>query len=425
MFLWKRAQTRRTGPAEGDWIAALDVGTTKVVCFIARVDSAQSVGIVGIGHHRARGVRAGAIVDMEAAEDSVRAAVHAAERMAGDVVHDAYVNLSGGSQESHTVGVDVAVTGNQVSESDIHRAIDQAMVRAGVQGREVVHAIPLHYSIDGATGIRDPRGMFGANLGANLHIVTAEAGQARNVAICTGRGHLEVRGLVSSGYASGLAVLVDDEAELGATVIDMGGGMTTISVFAEGGPVLVDSVPLGGQHVTNDIARGLGTTVAHAERMKTLYGSAVGTEADEREMIDVPLVGEAEQTAAHHVPRAELTRIVAPRIEELFELAAARLSAAGADPVAGRRVVLTGGASQLDGVNEVAARVLDKQVRLGRPIHVHGLAESAAGPAFATCAGMLSYAASGLAAADVGALAATDRGGSTLAMMGRWLRQNL
>ena len=325
MFLWKRAHTRRPGPAEGDWIAALDVGTTKVVCFVARVGADQAVSIVGIGHHRARGVRAGAIVDMEAAEESVRAAVHAAERMAGDVVQEAWVNLSGGGQASRTVGVEVAVTGNQVTESDIHRAIDQAMVRAGAEGREVVHAIPLHYSIAGATGIRDPRGMFGAKLGANLHIVTAEAGQARNVAICTGRSHLEVRGLVASGYASGLAVLVEDEAELGATVIDMGGGVTTISVFAEGGPVLVESVPLGGQHVTNDIARGLGATVAHAERMKTLYGSAIGTEADERDMIDVPQVGEDEQASANHVPRAELTRIIAPRIEELFELAAARL----------------------------------------------------------------------------------------------------
>lgn len=425
MFLWTRRAGGRPGPNEGDWIAALDVGTTKVCCFIARIEPERAVNIVGIGHHLSRGVRGGAVVDMEAAEASVRAAVDAAERMAGDVVHEAYVNLSAGRQCSQTIGVEVAVTGSQVADSDIRRAIEQAMVRAEAGAREVVHAIPLHHSIDGATGIRDPRGMFGAKLGVSLHVVTAESSQARNLAICTGRGHLEVRGLVASGYASGLATLVEDEAELGATVIDMGGGLTTISVFSEGGPVLVDSVTLGGQHVTNDIARGLGTSVAHAERMKTLYGSAIDNDADEREMIDVPPVGEAEHAGANHVPRGELTRIVAPRIEELFELAAGRLRAAGAEQIAGRRVVLTGGASQLDGANEVAARVLDKQVRLGRPIHVHGLAESTGGPAFSTCSGMLTYAASGLAGADVGALAAADRGGSTLATMGRWLRENL
>ena len=425
MFLWTRGNGPRLGPTEGDWIVTLDVGTTKVCCFIARIESERAVNIVGIGHFISRGVRAGAVVDMEAAEASVRAAVDAAERMAGDVVHEAYVNLAAGRQWSHTISVEVAITGNQVTDSDIHRAIEQAMVEVEVEARTVVHAIPLHYSIDGATGIRDPRGMFGATLGVNLHVVTTEEGQARNLAICTGRGHLEVRGLVASGYASGLATLVEDEAELGATVIDMGGGLTTISVFAEGGPVLVDSVPLGGQHITNDIARVLGTSVAHAERMKTLYGSAVGNDGDEREMIDVPPVGETEKVGANHVSRGELTQIIAPRIEELFELTADRLRAAGSEEIVNRRVVLTGGASQMDGVNEVAACVLDKQARLGRPIHVHGLAESTSGPAFSTCAGMLTYAASGLAGTDVGALAVPDRGGSTLATMGRWLRENL
>ena len=428
MLMFTRAQRPRSNTPNGT-IAALDVGTTKVCCLIAKVGPRDapggSVKVTGIGHHLARGMKAGAVVDMDAIEDSIRAAVHSAEKMAGDGLAQAYVNLSAGHQHSQTIGVEVAVTGTKVTDADVHRAIEQAMIRADVHGREVIHAIPLQYSIDGATGIREPRGMFGARLGVHLHVVTADASQARNLAICVGRGDLEVQGPVSSAYAAGLATLVDDERDLGATVIDMGGGLTTIAVFSEGGPVLVDSVGLGGQHVTNDIARGLGTSMQHAERLKTLYGSAVENPGDDRELIDVPLIGEAPRLGGNPVPRTELVRIVRPRIEELFEHVRERLSASGCDEVAGRRVVLTGGASQLDGVAEVAARILEKQIRPGRPLGVEGLAESTAGPAFATAAGMLLYAASGLADADVGSLGPAEKGGSPFARVGRWLRANL
>ena len=425
MLMWTRNAGARRGGGNGGLIAALDVGTTKVCCFLARVAADRSIHVVGIGHHLSRGVKGGAVVDMNASESSVRAAVDAAERMAGEVVREAYVSLSAGRQASQSVGIEVPVTANQVRDADIRRAVHEAVLRCQTDGREVIHALPLQYSIDGATGIRDPRGMFGARLGAHVNVVTAGASEARNLAVCVGRGHLETIGPVASGYASGLATLVEDEAELGATVVDMGGGITSVSVFAEGAPVLVDSVPLGGQHVTNDIARGLGTTAAHAERMKTLYGAAVESPSDEREMIEVPPVGESAPAGAHHVPRSELVRIIRPRIEELFELVGERLRGAGAEHVAGRRMVLTGGASQLDGVAEAAGSILDKQVRIGRPIHVQRLAESTGGPAFATCAGILTYAASPVAEHDAGAVGGADKGGSALVRMGRWLRENL
>ncbi len=430
MFMFTRQQRSRSRVPPTGLVAALDVGTTKVCCLIAKIGSGGSITVTGIGHHLSRGIKAGAVVDMDATEDSIRAAVHAAEKMSGEKDLDAaFVNLSAGHQHSQTIGVEVAVTGTKVTDSDVHRAIEQAMIRTDVAGREVIHAIPLQYSIDGATGISEPRGMFGSKLGVHLHVVTADASQVRNLAICVGRGHLEVRGPVSSGYASALATLVDDERALGATVIDMGGGVTNIAVFSEGGPVLIDSVTLGGQHVTNDIARGLGTSMQHAERLKTLYGSAVENPGDDRELIDVPLIGEVARSGGNPVPRAELGRIVRPRIEELFEHVRERLNASGCDEVAGRRVVLTGGASLLDGVGDVAARILEKQIRPGRPLGVDGMAESMAGPAFATAAGMLLYAARGLAESDVGSLGGAamlgDKGGSTLARVGRWLRANL
>jgi cell division protein FtsA len=203
---------------------------------------------------------------------------------------------------------------------------------------------------------------------------------------------LDVDALVVSPYAAGLSCLVEDEMNLGVTVIDMGGGTTTIGVVVGGNLVFADSVPVGGAHVTNDIARGLSTPVAHAERMKALFGSAIASTLDEREMIAVPQIGEEEDGHVKHVPKSLLVNIIAPRIEETFEMVRNRLEAGGSDKIAGRRVVLTGGACQLHGVKELAGLILDKQVRIGRPLRVKGLAESTHGPAYSTAAGLLHFA---------------------------------
>jgi len=226
----------------------------------------------------------------------------------------------------------------------------------------------------------------------HIHFVTAATSAVRNLTTAVQRCHLDVDGFVVSPYASGLAALVDDELELGVTVVDMGGGTTTIAVFGEGAVLFTDVVPVGGDHVTRDIARGLSTPVAHAERIKTLYGHAMATGSDEREMIDVPQVGEDEARGLRQVPRSLLIGIIQPRLEETLELVRSHLEAAGYAKLAGRRVVLTGGACQIPGTMELAGLILDKQVRIGRPLHVTGLAEATAGPAYATCAGLLLHA---------------------------------
>jgi len=404
------------------FIAALDVGTTKVCCFIARTD-APGIRVIGIGHQVSRGLRGGAIVDMEAAEESIRAAVDAAERMAGETIREVYVNLSGGRPASHTVGVEVSIAGHEVGESDIRKVLEHGRARNEPGERQVVHAMPVGYTIDGSRGIRDPRGMYGERLGVNMHVVTAATGPLRNLATCVERCHLGISSLVVSPQASGLACLVEDEMDLGVTLVDMGGGTTTLGVFYDGGLVHTDSIPVGGTHVTNDIARGLSTPMVHAERMKTLYGSAIASAADENEIIDVPQVGETEQHSANHVPRSILVGIIKPRIEETLELVRERLQRSGFDKTAGRRVVLCGGASQLQGVRELAGRVLDKQVRMGRPIRVSGLAEATGGPAFATCAGLLSYALrTGEAAERLGQ--PEEATGGRIARIGQWLRAN-
>jgi len=296
---------------------------------------------------------------------------------------------------------------------------------AETSDRDLIHTMPIGYSIDGRTGIRDPRGMYGERLGVDVHLVTAAAGAMRNLGVCVKRTHLEIAELCVTPFAAGLACLVQDEMDLGVTLIDMGGGTTSIAVFYDGNLIYTDSIPVGGNHVTSDIARGLSTPLADAERMKILYGRSVAKANDQYEIIDVPLIGEQEHTEPNHVPRSILVGIIRPRLEETFELVRGRLESSGVDKLTGRRIVLTGGASQLDGVAESAATILNKQVRTGRPVRVSGLAEATGGPAFSACAGLLTYALRAQGGSVQPAAHMGEHGeASRFGRLGSWLREN-
>src|SRR5262249_44852799 len=312
----------------------------------------------------------------------------------------------------------------EITDSELQQVLDQGYLIGEPDDQHVVHSVPVGFSIDDSRGIRDPRGMSGERLGVNMNVVAAHAACVRNYGSAIGRSHLEVDALVVSPYASGLSCLVEDEVALGVTVIDMGGGTTTIGVFFGGNLIHADYVPVGGCHVTNDIARGLSTPVAHAERMKTLFGSAISSSTDEREVIAVPQVGEEDEGHVNHVPKSLLVGIIAPRIEETFELVRNRLEASGFDKMAGRRVVLTGGACQLHGLREVAALILDKQVRIGRPQRVAGLAEATGGPAFAAAAGLLHFGLSERAEVSGVTRRLEDSRRGVFGRLGHWLREN-
>jgi cell division protein FtsA len=418
------AKTRpRLAPVRprGSVVAAVDIGTSKICCFIARVE-AEGPRIVGIGHQVSRGVRGGKVVNLEAAGDSIGNAVHAAEQMAGETIERVVVNQSGGFLPSRIVQAEIGIAGHEIGEADTREVLERGYQMRESDDSQVIHSIPVGFSIDGSRGIRDPRGMVGERLGVNMHLVTASAASVRNHSAAIGRAHLSVDALVVSPYAAGLACLVEDEMDLGVTVIDMGGGTTTVGVFFDGNMVFADTVPVGGHHVTSDIARGLSTPLAHAERLKALFGSAIAATRDERETIAVPQIGEEEDGHVNHVPKSLLVSIVAPRIEETFELVRNSLEVSGFDKLAGRRVVLTGGACQLHGVRELAALILDKQVRIGRPLHIGGLAESTHGPAFSTTAGLLLFAVSEKAETPRPRRAAA---GGMLGRVGTWLRENL
>jgi cell division protein FtsA len=407
----------------GSLITAVDIGTTKICCFIARVED-DSPRVLGIGHQLSRGVRNGGIIDLEATSTSVLSAVHAAEEMAGETIGRVVANLSGGFSASRIIRAEIGVTGREITDAEMRRVLEHGYHMREPGDRQIIHSVPVGFSVDDSRGIRDPRGMIGERLGVNMHIVTASAASVRSHTAAVGRSHLEIEALVVSPYASGLSCLVEDEIGLGVTVIDMGGGTTTIGVFFDGNLIFADYVPVGGAHVTNDIARGLSTSVAHAERMKTLFGSAISSSIDEREMIAVPQIGEEDEGHVNHVPKSLLVGIIAPRIEETFELVRNRLEASGFDKVAGRRVVLTGGACQLHGAREFAGLILDKQVRMGRPQRVAGLAEATGGPAFATTAGLLHFAMSERAEASGARRSPDGPRWGVFGRLGLWLKDN-
>jgi cell division protein FtsA len=304
------------------------------------------------------------------------------------------VNLSCGQPESRLFNVQWPVGGRAVDEHDVRRVVHEGRARAQNEGRETIHALPLAFSVDDMAGVADPRGLHCTTLTARLHVIDAAHTALRSLGACMARCDLDIHELVSAPMAAGLATLVEDERELGAVVIDMGGGTTGMAVFAEGQLLHTSQLPMGGVHVTNDLARVLSTPVAHAERLKTLFGNVHSSPDDEREMLPVPLIGEEDHQLAK-VPRSMVVNIIRPRIEETFELVRDRLEESGLVRAAGSRVVLTGGACQLAGVRELAASILgkDKQVRLGRPLSLRGLPDSASGPAFATAAGLLAWAA--------------------------------
>ena len=418
-------------------VAAVDLGASKVTCFIMRPDganrAARTLTTAGVGYVQSRGVRAGAIVDTEAAVEAIAQAVERAETIAGLSVSAVTVATSGGQLQSCRVSSQVSLGARPVSDADCARAIAAAVAQVKTPSRRPIHLLPVGWTVDSQRGVRDPRSMFGRQLGLELLVVTISENAFNTLGHCVERAHLQFEGAVASPFVSALAALEDDEMELGSICIDMGGGSTSVAVFSDGALVHVDSLSVGGNHVTADVARGLSTTIAGAERIKTLHGSAIASANEDREMIEAPPRGQDEGAGPVVAPRSLLKGIIAPRVEETFELLRDRLKAAGVSLDAGGGMVLTGGASQLAGVREVAVRVFDRPVRLGRPRRTPHLADAASGPAFCAAAGVLQRAAFGpreavsarsLVDGKPRAPSPYDGAGAMARAMG-WLKENL
>ncbi|WP_171209857.1 MULTISPECIES: cell division protein FtsA [unclassified Ruegeria] len=400
-------QMRRQAMQRGV-IAILDVGSSKISCLVLRFDGAapqsedNTIGsmagqtgfrVIGAATTRSRGVRFGEITEMQETERAIRTALQAAQKMADIRVDHVIACFSGANPRSYGLDAQVDIEGQLVTEAEVGRVLNACDVPDYGAGREVLHAQPVNFALDNRSGLIDPRGQLGQSLAVDMHMLTVDAVAIQNLVRCIKRCDLELAGIANSAYVSGISALVEDEQELGAACIDMGGGTTSVSIFMKKHMIYADSVRMGGDHVTSDISMGLGVPASVAERIKTFNGGVHATGADDRDMIDIGGDTGDWEHDRRTVSRAELIGIMRPRVEEILEEVRLCLDAAGFDHLPSQQIVLTGGGSQIMGLDGLASRILGQRVRLGRPLRVHGLPQSATGPGFSSAVGLSLFAA--------------------------------
>jgi cell division protein FtsA len=394
-----RNQSERRG---GEIVGLLDVGTNKIVCLIAELVPAGRNGagdikrtrVLGVGHQRSRGLKAGVITDLVEAEAAIRATIAQAERKAQVTLEEVFVSVSCGRLQSLNFSASVDIEGGVVDDHDIERVMAGARSWTEREERMLVHLNRIGFRLDGATDAGDPRGMAARRMTCNLHAVAADEAPIRNLLHVIECCYLSASALVTAPYASALATTSEEERHLGVTCIDMGGGTTTVAVFAQGHFIHAGTVHMGGHHISCDIAQALQTPLAEAERIKTLYGTMLVAQSDEHEEFSYPLAGE-DDGAMGRMTKADLAGLIRPRVANMLALARERIEQSGVSAYAGERVVLTGGTSELVGMGEFAADALGRPVRVASPQPIAGMGQSVTSPAFSTVAGLLAVAAAG------------------------------
>jgi cell division protein FtsA len=383
---------------------------------------AGTAEFAGLGHQRSRGIKAGVIIDLDAAEHAVRAAVAQAERMAGVTLEHVQIGVACGRLKSSHFTAEAKIGRGVVQASDVARLSDGARSYTEKDGRVLVHLNRLVYTLDGAAGIRDPFGMAGRSLSACLHAVSADDAPLRNLRLLAERCYLTPSRLVPTALASALAATTEDERRLGVTVVDIGAGVTTIAVFADGQYIFTDTLAQGGSQMTYEIAKSLAAPLAEAERIKAVYGTMVVAASDERDVFSFAVAGEMDglRQASN---KARLRLILRPRVQALLTHVRDRLDAAGMSSYGGGRMVLTGGGAQVIGLANFAAEVLARPVRIGRPALLAGAPSSLSGPAFATAFGLVAAASDPTATGLVG-VRQSELASGYLGRMGQWLRES-
>jgi cell division protein FtsA len=377
-------------------IAGLDIGSAKTTAIIAEAvgERHPAVKILGVGQARTTGLRRGIVSDIEETTRSIQKAMQDAERMAGINVEYVYAGISGEHVRAMTSKGIVAINGDEISKADVDRANDVARAQPFPQDRELLHAIPQEYTVDKNAGIRDPIGMIGTRLETEMYLVTIGSSPAMNLRKSVERAGYRVRELVLEPLASALAVLTEDEKELGVALVEMGAGTTDIAIFLEGKIRHLGTLNFGGNNVTSDIVHGLGVTQADAERLKERYGCAYEPLVDPQDIIQLPsTVAQGDR----QIPRELLAHIIHQRMDEIFDIVQRELDSAGFANRLSGGIVLTGGASAMQGVVELATSVFGTGVRLGLPgDNITGLSDSVEAPRFATAVGLTLYAANRL-----------------------------
>ena len=392
-------------------LAVLDIGSSKITCLVLRFNPERlaeadlrdrrgtalfgAIEVAGARTVQSRGVRRGEITDMEEVSRAIRMALLNAEKMAAprvERVDHVVVSFSGGRPQSHMSEAMIETETGQVTERDLSNALADCPEPDYGQGRQIMHAQPCEITLDHQAGITDPRGMTARKLSMALHAVSIDQRPLADLVECVRRCDLDLAGVVAAPYASAMSALIEDEQRAGSVCIDMGGGVTSLAIYLRDHLVCLDQIRYGGAHVTADIAAGLNMSTATAERIKTLYGGVISTGADDREMIDAPRIGEEELPERRQISRGMLIGVIRPRIEETLEMIRARLDAIGVDAMPGSGLVLTGAAAQMQGMDELATRILGRRPRIGRPLRIAGLPQALSGPAYSTAVGLAMYA---------------------------------
>ncbi|MBK8628838.1 MAG: cell division protein FtsA [Sphingomonadales bacterium] len=379
----------------GRIITALDVGTWKVSALIAELQDNGEMQVLGTGQRESRGVKRGYVADMDATEKAIRETVEQAERIAGTNIEDVWVNFSAGGLASDIAPVEVELAGHRIEQSDIDELLSAGRGLLHPDGRMILHAQPTLYTLDGLNGVKNPLGLHADTLSVDIHVVLADGSPVRNLDLCVRRAHLEVKSIVAAPVATGLSCLSDEERELGVALVEMGAGVTNVSLFIGGMLVGLTSLPFGASDITDDIASAFATKREHAERIKCFFGSATASPRDNHDMIDMPPMSEDDGGAdVNRITRAQLIAVIRQRLDHMMGEIARTLKDMGFTGPVGRQAVLTGGGAELKGLADFAQGALGRAVRIGRPRRMAGLPDAHSGPGFSTLAGLVHYAAS-------------------------------
>ena len=382
-------------PTEQPLIAALDIGSSKVVALIVTTDAEGRLRVLGTGQRESRGVKRGYVTDMESTEVAVREAVELAERMSGVTIDDVWASFGAGSLYSDVANVEVELGGHQVEKADVDELLFTGQGAIDRGGRVVLHAHPALYSLDGVDGVAQPIGLHAARMGVDIHVIAADEAPLRNVDYVIRSAHLGVKAIVASPVAAALACLTPEERELGVALVELGAEVTNVSLHAGGMLVGLRSIPLGAKDITDDIACAFAVQRRDAERLKCFYGSAMTSPRDNHEMIDAAPIGAEEHAEPTRITRAQLMTVIRQRVEALTSEIDAALKSLGFTGPVGRQVVLTGGGAELKNIADYMQGVLGRAVRVGRPRTITGLPEAHSGPAFSTLVGLAMIAGSG------------------------------
>jgi cell division protein FtsA len=367
-------------------IVGLDIGTSKIVAIVAEILPEGRLEIIGMGQAPSRGLKKGVVVNIESTVNAIQRALEEAELMADCKIREVYTGIAGSHIRSINSHGMVAIKDKEVGQSDVDRVIETARAVIIPTDQQVLHILTQEFIIDGQEDVREPLGMSGVKLEVNVHIVTGAISAAQNIIKCVRRCGLEVRDLILQPLASSMAVLSEDEKDLGVCLVDIGGGTTDIAVFTGGAIRHTSVIPIAGDQITNDVAMALRTPTADAEDLKVKYGCALRQLADAKQMIEVLGVGDR---PARQLSRQTLAEVIEPRVEELYSLVQAELRRSGFEELLSSGIVITGGSSAMEGMAELGEEVFHMPVRLGMPQYVGGLAEVVRNPRFATGVGLL------------------------------------